>query len=124
MNRTCVYCQSNQLKENSIVKDWIVENQYLGAYGRLLKEQLIGNSKSKEKRTPIKTVYYCSWDCMEEQAEKEEKELWNKGDCPKCKKILAVINDDCQNLEHKRLGCLLPIQNTPECLKNNIHGKN
>jgi hypothetical protein len=90
----------------------------LGAYGRLLKEVIVGEAKKIEKeRQPIKTVYYCSFSCSEEQADKEEEELWKKGDCKECKKPLAVINDDCQELEHKKLGCLLPINNTPDCLK-------
>jgi hypothetical protein len=55
--------------------------------------------------------------CMEEQADKEEKELWEKGDCKKCNKPLAIINDGCKDREHKRLGCLYPIKNTPDCLK-------
>lgn len=117
MDRNCHYCQSKEVRKGEIIKDWIVEHHYLGAYGRTLKECLIGGSGSSEKRELINTVYYCSMTCMENQQDKEEKELWKKGNCRDCKTPLAVINDNCQNLEHKKLGCLFPIKNTPDCLK-------
>lgn len=105
----CHYCQKE-------TKGEVKENIYLGNYGRILKEVLVGGVEGSEEREPIKTVFYCSFVCSENQADREEEELWKKGDCKECKKPLAVINDNCQELEHKKLGCLLPI-NTPDCLK-------
>ena len=117
--RNCYFCKGNEPKQEFIGKCWVIENQYLGPYGRILKECLVGGAERSEKdRTPIKTIYYCSLFCMEEQAEEDEKELWKKGDCKKCHKPLAVINDDCKDKKHKRLGCLMSIKNTPDCLKH------
>ena len=112
MNKTCFYCKTEKAQNEG----WIKENHYQGAYGRILKECLIGGIESREERQPVKTIYYCSLSCMMTQHDKEENELWEKGDCQSCKKPLAVINEECLDLEHKQLGCLLPI-NTPEGLK-------
>ena len=109
----CHYCQNTTPK---IIKDWIVERQFLGEYGRILKEIIVGGNKSEEKRKPIDTFYYCSFNCVENQMNNEEEELWKKGNCQICNKPLAVINNNCQDLQHKKIGCLFPIE-TPECLK-------
>jgi hypothetical protein len=74
--KTCYFCKSNEPKKEFVGKAWVVEYQYLGPYGRILKECLVGGAERSEKdRTPIKIIYYCSMSCMEEQADKEEKEL-------------------------------------------------
>ena len=46
---------------------------------------------------------------MERMLDKEEAELWNKGNCQNCNKPLAVINDNCQDLQHQQEGVLLKI---------------
>lgn len=73
--RTCYYCKANEPKKSFVGKCWVEERQYLGPYGRILKEQMVGGGKSNEEREPIKIIYYCSMSCMEEQNDKEEKEL-------------------------------------------------
>jgi hypothetical protein len=53
---------------------------------------------------------------MEKQLDQEEEELWKKGNCQQFQGHLAIINEKCQNLQHKQEACLLPF-NTPDCLK-------
>jgi hypothetical protein len=48
---------------------------------------------------------------MERQIDKEEEELWAKGNCLTCQKPLAIINDECSDLEHKKEGCLFSLNN-------------
>lgn len=107
--KTCAICQTQE------AKNWIEEKQYLGNRGQILKEINIG-AKSKEKRPVNKIIYYCSIRCVEKALDEEDDKLWMKGDCVDCKQHLAIINDDCQNLDHKREGCMMAIK-TPECLK-------
>lgn len=113
--KNCAYCQASKPKTKT--NSWIVENHFLGSKGQILKETLMGDIASQEKdKEIINTLYYCSINCMERMLDKEEEELWNKGNCSDCQQPLAVINEQCHNLEHQKEACLLPIS-TPECLK-------
>jgi len=106
--KNCAYCQTTE--PNTKDKSWIVENHFLGNKGQILKETLIGDIPSQEKgREPINTLYFCSGKCLNKALDKEEEELWKKGNCSSCNKPLAVINDNCQDLQHQKESCLFPI---------------
>ena len=102
MLKKCFFCGSTKLSPDGLLnKEWIVENQSLNQQGQILKELTIGSTSPKQvNREIIKTVYYCSINCMHQQQNQEETEDFSKGKCEKCKIDLVVLNKDCQAIEH------------------------
>lgn len=101
MNKKCLFCQS--LTAKAPLNEWIKENQFSGPHGQILKEIYVGNIEPEPNdREPINTVYYCSWECLNLQLAKEEKEDFNKGFCEQCGEYLVVLNEQCQDEKHKQ----------------------
>ena len=118
MLKKCFFCGSTKLSPDGLLnKEWIVENQSLNQQGQILKELTIGSTSPKQvNREIIKTVYYCSINCMHQQQNQEETEDFSKGKCEKCKIDLVVLNKDCQAIEHLKEMKYMAIT-TPECMK-------
>lgn len=128
--KKCYYCQADKPAKGH----WIEENHWEGDHGKSLKEVYVGfgnfgvNTIMPEptrKDPPKDTIYYCSLKCLHFQMDKENDELWELGDCKECKKPIAVINQQCGDLEHKRLGALFPLDaKSAKCLsKKHINTK-
>jgi len=116
MPKKCFFCGSPKLSSHQLPK-WIVENQFRGQYGQVLKAITIGETNPHQvNREIINTVYYCSLNCMHEQQNQEEATDWKKGKCKSCKIDLVVLNENCQAPEHLKEMKYMAIT-TPECMK-------
>ncbi len=113
----CLACHTTKLKPP--LKNWIEEKHYQNSLNTV-KEIFISNENppnnvAEYERQYIGSIYYCSFQCFNFQAEQAEREDWAKGKCPACGIDLVVINDQCHELNHQKEMKYLPI--TPHCLK-------
>lgn len=93
----CFFCQSTKPKPPAT--KWIKEDHYLGAL----------KTEADYQKNYTGSVYYCSWKCLDQQFEKEQKEAWAKGDCASCKQPLVVINEQCQAKKHQAKAHYFPL---------------
>ncbi|WP_147409894.1 hypothetical protein [endosymbiont GvMRE of Glomus versiforme] len=102
--KQCLVCQN--LKVKPPVNEWIEEKHYQGSHN-IVKEIFVGinnppNNAQKYGRQYAGSVYYCSWDCFNQQLEQEEEQDFAKGFCSTCGEYLVVLNEQCKDEKHKQ----------------------
>ena len=89
MPKICLVCGATNLKPP--LTQFVEEKQYQGAL----------KTKEDYQKNLVATVYYCSWECLNLQLDKREKEDFDKGKCLNCGEYLVVLNDQCPDQKHQ-----------------------
>ena len=109
MNKLCFVCSSAQTYPPK--SQWIEEKHYQGSVNTV-KEVFIDidnppTEKSGQKY--LKSLFYCSIQCLEKQFDYEEAKAWAKGKCSVCQMDLVVINEQCLAPLHQQEMKYLPV---------------
>jgi len=111
MLKKCLVCQATAVQPS--LAHWIEEKHYQSSQNTI-KEVFIGsgnppNNAAKYGRQSTGSVYYCSWQCFNQQLDQEETKDWAKGDCPQRGQSLVAINDQCANEKHQAEAHYFPL---------------